>query len=68
MYIESSVSMHSSHNAYLVEVIIVKERDVVLQLPMHGVIHLILPFLLQLSHTLIKRQKITLIAVVHLKE
>lgn len=61
------MSTHSSHNAYLIEVIIIKEWDIVLQLPMHGVIYLILPFLLQLSHTLIET-KITLIAVVHLKE
>lgn len=59
---EWGTSNHSSPRAHLVEVIIIKKWDIVLQLPMHGIIHLVLPLLLQLSHTLIET-KITLVAL-----
>lgn len=53
-------STSGSHDAHLIEVIIIKEWDIVLQLPMHGVIHLVLPFLLQLGHTLMETQNLQL--------
>ena len=44
---------------YLEEMVVVEEGSVVLQLPLLGLVHLALPLLLQLGHTLEETQRET---------